>query len=170
MQFSPQMFSFSVSTCTSIKAVKQQLINDGTVVFNHCDFKLVYLQGPRKVKLDDTSLPLHYYAIDNGAFIVIEKTYLLVKIERVGEKGQWIKRMPKTANVCDLKKVILKGICNESVFDVQGRIQDLIRGGPDRDRPKTAILGPQFCRILVLGPQFWWSGGAGPPGPPWIRP
>ena len=28
--------------------------------------------------------------------------------------------------------------------------------------PKTAILGPQFCRILVLGPHFWWSGG--PPG------
>ena len=33
--------------------------------------------------------------------------------------------------------------------------------------PKTAILGPQFCRILVLGPHFRWSGG---PGPPWIRP
>ena len=32
--------------------------------------------------------------------------------------------------------------------------------------PKTAILGPQFCRILVLGPHFWWSGGPGPPGPP----
>ena len=50
----------------------------------------------------------------------------------------------------------------------QGRIQDLIRGGaPDRDRPKTAILGPQFCRILVLGPHFWWSGGGpGPRGPP----
>ena len=31
--------------------------------------------------------------------------------------------------------------------------------------PKTAILGPQFCRILVLWPHFWWSGGA-----PWIRP
>ena len=30
--------------------------------------------------------------------------------------------------------------------------------------PKTAILGPQFCRILVLGPHFWWSGGPGPPG------
>ena len=30
--------------------------------------------------------------------------------------------------------------------------------------PKTAILGPQFCRILVLGPHVWWSGGArGPP-------
>ena len=28
--------------------------------------------------------------------------------------------------------------------------------------PKTAILGPQFCRILLLGPQFWWSGGGGP--------
>ena len=36
--------------------------------------------------------------------------------------------------------------------------------------PKTAILGPQFCRILVLGPHFWWSGGPGPPVPPWIRP
>ena len=48
---------------------------------------------------------------------------------------------------------------------IQGRIQDLIRGAPDRDRPKTAILGPQFCRILVLGPHFWWSGGArAPPG------
>ena len=30
--------------------------------------------------------------------------------------------------------------------------------------PKTAILGPQFCRILVLGPHFWWLGGPGPPG------
>ena len=29
--------------------------------------------------------------------------------------------------------------------------------------PKTAILGPQFCRILVLGPHFWWSGGARAP-------
>ena len=32
--------------------------------------------------------------------------------------------------------------------------------------PKTAILGPQFCRILVLGPHFWWSGGARAPGVP----
>ena len=31
--------------------------------------------------------------------------------------------------------------------------------------PETAILRPQFCRILVLGPHFWWSGGArAPPG------
>ena len=36
--------------------------------------------------------------------------------------------------------------------------------------PKTAILGPQFCQILVLGPQFWWSGGPGPLRPPWTRP
>ena len=27
--------------------------------------------------------------------------------------------------------------------------------------PKTAILGPQFCRILV--PHFWWAPGS-PPG------
>ena len=36
--------------------------------------------------------------------------------------------------------------------------------------PKTAILGPQFCRIVVLGPHFWWSVGAWAPrdplGPP----
>ena len=30
--------------------------------------------------------------------------------------------------------------------------------------PKTTILGPKFCRILVLGPHFWWLGGPGPPG------
>ena len=35
--------------------------------------------------------------------------------------------------------------------------------------PKTAILGPQFCRILVLGPHFWWSGGGLGPSP-WICP
>ena len=59
-------------------------------------------------------------------------------------------------------------VCMYVCMYVQGRIQDLIRGGaPDRDRPKTAILGPQFCRILVLGPHFWWSGGGpGPRGPP----
>ena len=32
--------------------------------------------------------------------------------------------------------------------------------------PKTAILWPQFCRILVLGPHFWWSGGSRPQAPP----
>ena len=32
--------------------------------------------------------------------------------------------------------------------------------------PITGILRPQFCRILVLGPHFWWSGGPGPQGPP----
>ena len=32
--------------------------------------------------------------------------------------------------------------------------------------PKTAILGPQFCGILVLGPHFWWSGGARASGAP----
>ena len=32
--------------------------------------------------------------------------------------------------------------------------------------PKTAILAPQFCRILVLGPHFWWLGGARAPGAP----
>ena len=53
--------------------------------------------------------------------------------------------MPSKARVKFLKKMIILG-------------------------PKTAILGPQFCRILVLGPQFWWSGGAGPPGHPRIRP
>ena len=36
--------------------------------------------------------------------------------------------------------------------------------------PKTAILGPQFCRILVLGPHFWWSWGPGPLGPPGSTP
>ena len=36
--------------------------------------------------------------------------------------------------------------------------------------PKTAILGPQFCRILVLGSHFWWLGGDGPPGPPGSAP
>ena len=43
-------------------------------------------------------------------------------------------------------------------------------GAPDRDRPKTAILGPQFCRILVLGPHFWWSGGPGTWAPPGSTP
>ena len=43
-------------------------------------------------------------------------------------------------------------------------------GGPDRDRPKTAILGPQFwCWGLIFGGQG--GGGPGPPGPPpWICP
>ena len=36
--------------------------------------------------------------------------------------------------------------------------------------PKNAILGPQFCRILVLGLHFWWLGGPRPPEPPWICP
>ena len=36
--------------------------------------------------------------------------------------------------------------------------------------PKTAILGPQFCRILVLGPHVWWSWGAQAPRAPPLDP
>ena len=36
--------------------------------------------------------------------------------------------------------------------------------------PKTAILGPQFCRILVLGLIFGGQGEPRPLGPPWIHP
>ena len=36
--------------------------------------------------------------------------------------------------------------------------------------PKTAILGPQFCRILVLGRHFGGQEGAWALPPPWIRP
>ena len=35
---------------------------------------------------------------------------------------------------------------------------------------KTAILGPQFCRILVLGPHFGGQGGPGSWGPPGSAP
>ena len=62
----------------------------------------------------------------------------LEKIEII--RGQEF--MPSKARLKSLKKMIILG-------------------------PKTAILGPQFCRIMVLGPHFWWSGG---PGPPRIRP
>ena len=47
--------------------------------------------------------------------------------------------MPSEARVKFLKKMIILG-------------------------PKTAILRPQFCRILVLGPYFWSPGP--PPDPP----
>ena len=58
----------------------------------------------------------------------------LEKIEIIRSK----EFMPRKARLKFLKKLIILG-------------------------PKTAILGPQFCRILVLGPQFCWSGGG--PGP-----
>ena len=86
-------------------------------------------------------------------------------LSNISNKGMLNSKKTRYSNLKDLH-------CESEVV-TQGRIQDLIRGGaPDHDRPKTAILGPQFCRILVLGPHFWWSGGGpGPPGPPpWIRP
>ena len=63
----------------------------------------------------------------------MESVVGLEKIEIIRSQ----KFMPSEARLKFLKKMIILG-------------------------PKTAILGPQFCRILVLGPQFWWSGG--PPG------
>ena len=65
----------------------------------------------------------------------------LAKIEIIGSQ----ELMPSEAKLKFLKKMIILG-------------------------PKTAILGPQFCRILVLGPHFWWSGGPGPRAPPGSAP
>ena len=54
------------------------------------------------------------------------------------------------------------------IFRVPGADPGFDRGGaPDRDWPKTAILGPQFwCWGLIFGGQ----GGSGPQGPPGSAP
>ena len=75
--------------------------------------------------------------------------------------------MHKTmASIASLEKIEI--IRSEEFMPSEGRLKFLkkmiILG------PKTAILGPQFCRILVLGPHFWWSGGPGPLGPPGSAP
>ena len=70
--------------------------------------------------------------------------------------------MPKTmASVASLEKIEI--IRSQKFMPSEARqkfLKEMIILGP-----KTAILGPQFCRILVLGPHFWWSGGPGPRAP-----
>ena len=63
----------------------------------------------------------------------------IVSLEKI-ELNRSQEFMPSEARLKFLKKMIILG-------------------------PKTAILGPQFCRILVLGPHFWWSGGRAPGAP-----
>ena len=71
--------------------------------------------------------------------------------------------MHKTmASVASLKKIEI--IRSQEFMSSKVRLKFLKKR--DFLGPKTAILGPQFCRILVLGPHFWWSGGPEPPGPP----
>ena len=65
--------------------------------------------------------------------------------------------MHKTmVSVASLEKIVI--IRSQELMPSEARLKFLkkmiILG------PKTAILGPQFCRILVLGPHFWWLGGA----------
>ena len=73
--------------------------------------------------------------------------------------------MHKTmANVVSLEKIEI--IRSQEFMPSEGKLKFLkkkiILG------PKTAILGPQFCRILMLGPHFLVVRGARPP--PRIRP
>ena len=77
--------------------------------------------------------------------------------------------MHKTmVSVASLEKIEIDLIRSQEFMPSEARLKFLkkmiILG------PKTAILGPQFCRILVLEPHFWWSGGAQAPGAPWIHP
>ena len=74
--------------------------------------------------------------------------------------------------IIQLHLIVISNISVLTTFISTGADPGFDQGGaPDRDRPKTAILGPQFCRILVLGPHFWWSGGGpGPRAPPPLDP
>ena len=66
------------------------------------------------------------------------------------------------ASIASLEKIEI--IINQEFILSEARLQflkEMIILGP-----KTAILGPQFCGILVLRPHFWWSGGVRPPGSP----
>ena len=119
LQFDPEEFSKTVKNSMSVKDLKQELIDSDDFAFVHNDFDPMYLENPvKKVKLD-TSLPLHCYKIDDGATILIEKTFLLVNIRGVGGETEWIKRMPKKAKVSDLKAVILTDICPKSVSNIR---------------------------------------------------
>ena len=69
--------------------------------------------------------------------------------------------MHKTmASIASLEKIEIGLIRSQEFMPSEARqkfLRKMIILGP-----KTAILGPQFCRILVLGPHFWWLGGAPP--------
>ena len=67
--------------------------------------------------------------------------------------------MHKTmASVASLEKIEI--IRSQVFMPCEARLKFLTKMGP-----KTAILGPQFCRILVLGLHFWWSGAQAPRAP-----
>ena len=66
-------YEFQIANTISVQEVKNMLITQDDMVISDIEFDLVIINVKNRVFLDDTSLPLHYYGIDEDSTLKIVK-------------------------------------------------------------------------------------------------
>ena len=122
VQTGPESFTHEVNHSMSVRQLKQLLIDNEEIAFSHKDFELENLVSDNihlSRKMDDESLPLHYYGVKNGQKLQVVKTFIILEIVPEGrDKEPWYKRTSKMTTVCELKKLIMKLICDKYVTNI----------------------------------------------------
>ena len=106
IKLGPKVFSRKVMSSVRVRELKQKLIDDGNVGFSINEFQLLRFSTWYKTDpLEDESLPLHLYAVDDNTSIKI--VGWSIRIQLVNQKGKkCFKYFPRKMSVKQMKKEI----------------------------------------------------------------
>ena len=108
--FGPETFLYKIKVSTSVRGLKQAMIDSQQVALVQSDFDLVYIILPEKIVLD-AALPLHHYALTDRVTVRVRLAFLRINIEQIGSRIPWSRKMSRKATVRELKEVIAVDIC-----------------------------------------------------------
>ena len=112
-------FKYVLKNSTPVQEIKKRLVLENDMVIPVNEFTLVLKRDGKSIPLDDSSLPLHYYGLNDGSELFIERHVISRFIENQKGHVMHIKLSVK-ATVGELRKRLIKRA------EINGRYVDSI--------------------------------------------
>ena len=106
----PKTYKLEISQSMRVEELKQLLIKNNQVAFLSKDFhiaKLVIKDGASsEITMNDESLPLHFYGIQNESTLTVVRPFVLLNIVNIVNEI-YFKQLPRDISVKQLKKTMI---------------------------------------------------------------
>ena len=112
-------FKYVIKNSTPVQEIKKRLVLENDMVIPVNEFTLVLERDRKLISLDDSTLPLHYYGLNDGSELLIKRHVISRLIEN--QKGEVMHmKLSVKATVGELRKRLMKRA------EINGRYVDSI--------------------------------------------
>ncbi len=111
---------WSVNSAVTLAEAKQLTQKLGIFTLACSEFDLVLFRSADSPpeKLTDLNAPLFLFGLETNDTIIIERTFVILDVKVIGKGVVQTKKVSKHARVSDVKKMVLKSVCDPDTEDV----------------------------------------------------